>query len=258
MRGSDVKTEGPRTGCPGPRAADGGASPTRPPPSPPRADRTPRKRALLLGSGLLLAGHGALRPLPSPSIGLRALPPHREPAPMPQPAIAPDVGEALDVRGHLTPQIALDPQPLDDFAQLLFVLRREILDPHVGVDPGLGEDALRGRQTDPEDVRETDLDALVARQIDAGDASHLSLNLLVLGVDAADHANASFAADVLARIADALDGGSNFHNRVFSGGRGAAERSIRPLSLRRGDTGRRPDARRRRARAASGSWDPGR
>ena len=81
-----------------------------------------------------------------------------------------------------------------------------------GSTPGLREQLLRGRKTDAEDVGEGDLDALLARQIDAGNTSHaLPLNLFVLGIDAADHAHFAFAADDLAFIADALDGRSDFH-----------------------------------------------
>jgi hypothetical protein len=64
------------------------------------------------------------------------------------------------------------------------------------------------------DVRECDLDALVAREVDACNASHdvfpLTLALLVLAVHA-DHANNALALDGLALDADRFDGGSYFH-----------------------------------------------
>jgi hypothetical protein len=65
------------------------------------------------------------------------------------------------------------------------------------------------------DVRECDLDALVAREVDAGDASHdfvgpLTLALLVARV-AADDADDALALDDLALGANRFDGCSNFH-----------------------------------------------
>mgnify|MGYP003297245678 CR=1 FL=1 len=47
---------------------------------------------------------------------------------------------------------------------------REVADPGIGVDVGLGQDLLRGGQADPEDVGEGDLDPLLAGDVDAGDA----------------------------------------------------------------------------------------
>ena len=61
---------------------------------------------------------------------------------MAQAAVAADVGQALDVRRDLAAQVALDLERLDDFAQALLVLGRELLDARVGVDPGLREDAF--------------------------------------------------------------------------------------------------------------------
>ena len=91
---------------------------------------------------------------------------------MAQAAVAADVGQPLDVVRDLALEVALDLERLDDFAQALLVLGREVLDPRVRVDPGLREDLLRRREPNAEDSRESDLDALVAREIDAGDTSH--------------------------------------------------------------------------------------
>src|SRR5579885_2128689 len=126
---------------------------------------------LLLG-GLLLPGDGPLRPLPRARVRLRALPTNRQPTTVANPPIAPDIGEPLDVRRDLTTEVALDLHRLDHFAQPLLVLGRQILHADVRADPGLREDLLRGRQADPEDRGDSDLDALVAREIDAGDSSH--------------------------------------------------------------------------------------
>jgi hypothetical protein len=70
----------------------------------------------------------------------------------------------------------------------------------------LGEQFLRRRKSDAEDVREGNLDTLVARQIDTGNTSHaLPLNLFVLRVDAANYAHFTFAANNFASVADAFD-----------------------------------------------------
>jgi len=56
----------------------------------------------------------------------------------------------------------------------------------------------------------TDLNALLARDVDAGDAGHrLPLPLLVFRVGADDH-HGAMATDHLAVVATGLDGGSDF------------------------------------------------
>ena len=89
-----------------------------------------------------------------------------------QAAVAADVGEALDVTGNLAAQVAFDLHRVDRFAQLVFVFAREVFHPYVGADARLRKQLLRRRKTDAEDVREGDLDALVARKIDAGNTRH--------------------------------------------------------------------------------------
>jgi len=64
------------------------------------------------------------------------------------------------------------------------------------------------------DVRECDLDALVAREVDACDACHdflLTLTLLVAGV-AANDANDALALDDLALGTNRFDGCSYLHD----------------------------------------------
>jgi hypothetical protein len=76
--------------------------------------------------------------------------------------------------------------------------------------------------TEAEDVGEGDLDALVAREVNACDASHsflLTLTLLVASV-AADDPDDTLALDDLALGADWFDGSSYFHGSFLSGDRG--------------------------------------
>ena len=57
-------------------------------------------------------------------------------------------------------------------AQAGDLLVGQVPDPRVGVHVRLGEDLLAGRQPDPVDVRECDLHALLARDVDARDPCH--------------------------------------------------------------------------------------
>src|SRR5262249_5514561 len=74
----------------------------------------PRLPALLLG-GLLLARHGAAAgTLPGAGVVLGALAADRQPLPVPDAAVAADLHQALDVLGHLFPEVALDPPLVRD------------------------------------------------------------------------------------------------------------------------------------------------
>ena len=163
---------------------------------------------LLLGSDRLLGAFAR------PGVRLRALAANRQAATVAQAAIAADVGQPLDMARDLTPQVAFHLDlAVDGFAQLLLFVFAEILDARVRIDARALQDLMRRRKPDAVDVGKCDLDALLARKIDAGDASHnLSLYLLVLGVDLADDADLTLATDDDAFFANALDGRTNFHD----------------------------------------------
>src|SRR4051812_24056614 len=92
---------------------------------------------------------------------------------MPHAAVRPDLDEALDVQRHLTTEVALDlVGAVDDLPEPVDLVFREVRDAGVRVDVRLLEDLLAGAQPDPVDVREGDLDALLARDVDAGDSCH--------------------------------------------------------------------------------------
>ena len=102
---------------------------------------------------------------------------------------------------------------LDDLAQLVDVGFAEITNAQSRADTCLFQDVERGLPTDAEDVRKADLNLLVAREIDAGDASHvwLALTLLVLGIALADDASHTVALNDLAVLTNRLHAAANFH-----------------------------------------------
>ena len=92
-----------------------------------------------------------------------------------------------------------------------------LTDAHIRGDLGKGKQPPRRRRPDAEDVRQSHLDALVVRDVDAGDACHfcrLPLSLLVFGV-LADHPDDAGTAQGLALRAHLLDGGADFHDRFL-------------------------------------------
>jgi len=76
---------------------------------------------------------------------------------------------------------------------------------------GISENLSRGGAADSVDVRQPDLELLLAWQIHAGDTCHLSLSLLVLGVSLADDAHHSGALDHLAVLTNWFDAAAYFH-----------------------------------------------
>src|SRR5262249_16539501 len=94
----------------------------------------------------------------------------------------------------------------------------------VAVDAELVQHLLRRRLADAEDVGEADLDALLARDVDACDTSHLvdhlSLPLLVSGVRADDQ-HVAVPADDPALLTHRLHARSNLHCKDSFEGRAA-------------------------------------
>src|SRR6476661_6741070 len=170
-------------------------------------------------AGLLLPPHAdrLLRSAPLTGVGLGSLATRRQVAPMAHPAIRADLDESLDVERNLAAEVALHlVAPVDQLAEPVDLLFGEVANPGVRIDVRLRQDLLRRGQPDPEDVREGDLDALLARDVDAGNACHrLPLPLLVLRVGADDH-HGAVATDDLAVVAARLDGGSDFQRILDS------------------------------------------
>ena len=96
-----------------------------------------------------------------------------QPAAVPNAAIRTDIHEPLDVHRDFSPERTLHAVLLlDRLTQLVHVGVREIAYPLIGVDPRLVHDLQGGRTPDPEDVGQSDLNLLVAREIDASNTSH--------------------------------------------------------------------------------------
>src|ERR1700694_130360 len=129
---------------------------------------------------LLLPCDCALRTAPAASVGARALAAYRQPAAMAHSAIRADLGHSLDVRRHLTAEVALDEDLLggrhtiDDLTKPPDLLFGEVPDAYVWVDVGHLHQFLGGRRTDPVYVGERNHRPLLRGYVDAGNACHLA------------------------------------------------------------------------------------
>ena len=96
-------------------------------------------------------------------------------------AVRADLTEALDRLLALAAQVALDLEVrVDVVAELRDLFVGEVLDLRVRVEAELRGDLARGRLANPVDVRQPDLEPLLVRKVDSGDACYRSaLPLLV-------------------------------------------------------------------------------
>src|SRR5687767_8241804 len=129
---------------------------------------------------LLLAGDGALGTLAGARVGLGALTADREAHAVAATLVAADLDLATDVRLDLATEVTLDLEVRFDLvAELDQLLVAERVDSRVRVDPGRGEQLLGAGTADAVDVGESDLDALVAREVDTNEACHVAVSLSV-------------------------------------------------------------------------------
>ena len=70
-------------------------------------------------------------------------------------------------------EVAFEGEAVSGTAELLDISIAEILHPDVGADSGLGQNFLGTGQADAIHIGESDLDPLIARDIDAGNPSHV-------------------------------------------------------------------------------------
>src|SRR5690348_2895226 len=128
---------------------------------------------LVLLGDLLLAGDRATRTLLRASVGVRPLTTNGQTAPMTDAAIRSDVHQSLDVHRDFGAERAFDlVLTLDDAANLVHVGIREIANAQRRIDARLLNDVRRRMATNSVDVRQSDLDLLVAWEIDARNTSH--------------------------------------------------------------------------------------
>src|SRR5918993_3051884 len=126
---------------------------------------------------LLLAGDGALGTLAGARVGLGALAADRKAHAVAATLVAADLDLAADVRLDLTPEVTLDLEVgFDLVAKLDQLLVTERVDPGVRVDTGGSEQLLGAGTADAVDVGESDLDALVAREVDTNEACHVAVS----------------------------------------------------------------------------------
>ena len=178
--------------------------------------------------GLLATTDGSPRSTPRPRVRTRALTPRRHASPMPEPAVAPDIHQALDVHRDFPAQIALDPHLLvDDFAKAVDFVVRQVPHARVRIHIRALEELLAGMKSDAKDIGQRRFDALVARKIDPCNSRHvtsplaprecepLTLSLLVPWIHA-NHPNNALAPDDLALFTTASHRSSYFHVRYLS------------------------------------------
>src|SRR5690606_34308496 len=140
----------------------------------------PRRVAWPLLADLLLAGDGLLRALAGPGVGVGALPADGQAAAVAEPLVGADLHLPLDVLVDLAAEVALDLEALLDVVPDPGDLSvGEVAHPGRLVDVRRGADLLGHGPADSVDVGEGDDEALLPRDVDAGDSCHVrcSLNL---------------------------------------------------------------------------------
>src|ERR1700722_7175087 len=119
---------------------------------------------------LLLAGDRLRRPLAGARIGGGALAADRKASPMPQPTVAAEIHQPLDIDGGLAPQVAFDHiVTIDNFANLQHFLVGQLCDPAFVGNPDLCHDFAGLRGPDAVNVLKADKHALIGWYIDASD-----------------------------------------------------------------------------------------
>jgi hypothetical protein len=144
---------------------------------------------------------------------------------MANPSIGSDVHQALDVHGDFSPERALDAiVALDRLSESVHIGVIEIANAEVRAHASRLQNLSRGWATDSEDVRETDLDLFITREIDASNSSHsLPLPLLMLGVSLTNDPRYAVALHHSAMLTDRLNAAANFHRALHS-----KQRKFRP------------------------------
>src|ERR671918_3018551 len=92
---------------------------------------------------------------------------------MPQPAVAAEIHQPLDIHGDFAPQVAFDHViAVDDLTDLQHFLIGQLRHPAGLRDSDFLHDFIGLSWPDPMDILQCNNDALVGRYVDAGDAGH--------------------------------------------------------------------------------------
>src|ERR1700726_1737307 len=122
---------------------------------------------------LLLARDRLGRTLARARVGMGALATHRQAAAMTQAAIAAEIHQTLDVHAGLATQVAFDHVvAVDHFTDLQHFLIAQLRDAAINGNLDLLHDLGRVPLADAMDVLERDQNALVGRNIHAGNTGH--------------------------------------------------------------------------------------
>src|SRR5262245_25981113 len=106
-----------------------------------------------------------------------ALPAHRQATAVPQPAVAAEVHQPLDVELHLAPEVALHQViAVDHLADVQHFLVGELRDPALARDPDLLHDFPGFGRADSMDVLQRDNNALVGGNVDASNTGQSRLS----------------------------------------------------------------------------------
>jgi len=124
---------------------------------------------------LLATAHCPSRSTPRSRVCAGALTARRHASSMPQATVTPDVHQPLDVHCDFPTQITLDPHLfVDDFANAVDLVIRQIPNARVRADIRALEQLLAGMQPDTKDIRQRRLNSLVARKIDSCNSRHVA------------------------------------------------------------------------------------
>src|SRR6185369_2667459 len=130
---------------------------------------------LLLTRDLFLSDCHAARTFARTRVGVRALSPNGKSSAMTQSTVAADVHQAFDVHLNLLAQISFDAALLiDDCANAVYFLFRQLANAFIDTDPGLSQDFIRAGAPDAVNVCETDLSSFVSREVHPCDTCHSS------------------------------------------------------------------------------------
>jgi hypothetical protein len=169
------------------------------------------RQSSIVNRQLFLPRHAA-GTLASSGIGVGPLPSNGQSTPMPEPPIAADLHEPLDVHGHRFSQVALDHSvPLNDVTDAHRLFLGEIFHLGMNINAGLIANLLSPASANPENIRQADLNSFVQRQIHACYSSQrlpplasiLTLALLMFWISALD-VDHSLTANDFALIANLL------------------------------------------------------